>query len=97
MPPKRHKQLPAAEKPQRSYNALLELRFSERVLKRRVEEIAGLVRSRVVDESAGEKIAVARVTLQVPREVIGGEEIGFRAEYRAVVPVPARSTAEDLL
>lgn len=55
-------------------------RFSERILKRCVEEVAGLVRARVVDESAREKIAVARITLQVAREVIGGEEIGFRAD-----------------
>jgi hypothetical protein len=55
-------------------------RFSERILQRRVEEVAGLVRPRVVDESAGEKIAVARVTLQVAGEVIGGEEIGLRAD-----------------
>ena len=33
-----------------------------------------------MDESTGEKIAVTRVTLQVAREVIGGEEIGFRAD-----------------
>jgi hypothetical protein len=38
-------------------------RSSERILKRRVVEVTGLVRPRVVDESAGEEIAVARITL----------------------------------
>ena len=54
--------------------------FSERILKLRVVEIAGLVRPRFVDKCTGEKIAVARVTLQVAREVIVGEKIGFRAD-----------------
>ena len=58
----------------------LALVFSERVLKRRIDEVAGLVRPRVVDESAGEKIAVAHIALQVAREVVGGEEIGFRPD-----------------
>ena len=38
-------------------------RFSERILQRRIVEVAGLVRPRFVDESTGEKIAIARVTL----------------------------------
>ena len=54
--------------------------FSERILKRRIEEVAGLVRPRLVDESAGEKIAVARIALQMACEVVGGKEIGFRAD-----------------
>ena len=54
--------------------------FSERILQRRIVEIAGLVRARFVDESAGEKISVASVTLQVAREVISGEEIGLRTD-----------------
>jgi len=54
--------------------------FSERILKRRIDEVAGLVRPRLVDESAGEKIAVAHIALQVAREVVGGEEIGFRPD-----------------
>ena len=33
-----------------------------------------------MDKSAGEKIAVAGVTLQVAREVIIGKQIGFRAD-----------------
>ena len=33
-----------------------------------------------MDESAREKIAVARIALQMAREVVGGEEIGFRAD-----------------
>src|SRR5262245_4276011 len=33
-----------------------------------------------MDESAGEEITVARVTLQVTREVIRGEEISLRAD-----------------
>ena len=33
-----------------------------------------------MDECTGEKIAVTRVTLQVAREVIVGEEIRFRAD-----------------
>ena len=55
-------------------------RFSERILKRRVDEVAGLMRPALVDESAREKIAVARIALQMAREVVGGEEIGFRAD-----------------
>ena len=33
-----------------------------------------------MDESAGKKIAIAHIALQVAREIIGGEDIGFRAD-----------------
>src|SRR5207245_1686845 len=52
----------------------------ESVLDRGVQEIGGPRRTGVPDELAREEVAVARVHLQVTREVIGGEQIDLRAD-----------------
>src|SRR4029450_4082348 len=56
--------------------------YSERILKRCIDVVAGLVIPAPVDKSAGEKIAVARIAEQVARELIIGEQIGFRADVK---------------
>src|SRR6266480_2195807 len=53
---------------------------SERVLNRRIQEVAVLVRPRLPDELAGEEMAVARIAEQVTREVIGGQQIRLGAD-----------------
>src|SRR5712692_3014632 len=55
-------------------------RLSERVLKRRVEEIAVLVTPGLVDEFSGGEVAVAGVALQVTREVVGAKQVRLRPD-----------------
>src|SRR5437870_11706930 len=52
----------------------------EGVLDRAVQEIAVPRRTGLPDELAREEVAVARIDLQVTREVIGGEQIYLRAD-----------------
>src|SRR5712692_3353761 len=53
---------------------------SERVLERHVVEVAVLVLARLADELAGEEAAVARIALEMTGEVVGGENVGLRAD-----------------
>src|SRR5260370_12486470 len=53
---------------------------SERVLERHVVEVAVLVLARLADELAGEEAAVARIALEMTRDVVGGENVGLRAD-----------------
>src|SRR5260370_19035938 len=53
---------------------------SERVLERHVVEVAVLVLARLADELAGEEAAVARIALEMTGDVVGGENVGLRAD-----------------
>src|SRR5437867_5489589 len=53
---------------------------SERVLDRHVVEVAVPVLAGLVDELAGEEVAIARRTLEVTGEVVGGENVGLGAD-----------------
>src|SRR3989442_937532 len=55
-------------------------RFSEGVLQRRIEEVAISVPAGLVDKSAAGEETVARVALQMAREVVSGEQIRLRAD-----------------
>src|SRR6266850_557198 len=48
---------------------------SERVLDRHVVEVAVPALAGLVDELAGEEVAIARVALDVPGDVVGGEDV----------------------
>src|SRR2546427_5207384 len=50
-------------------------RLSERVLQRRVEEVAVLVPPGLVDEFSRIEVAIAGVALQVTREVVGAKQV----------------------
>src|SRR3989442_7995392 len=50
---------------------------SERVLDREVIEVAVFVLSRLLDELAGEEVAIAGIALNVTGEVVGGENVGL--------------------
>src|SRR5882724_7557642 len=53
---------------------------SERVLDRHVVEVAVLVLARLGNELAGEEVAIARIALDVTGDVVGGENVGLRAD-----------------
>src|SRR5437899_12667142 len=55
-------------------------RRSERVLNRRIEEVAVLVRARLADELAGEEAAVTRIAEEGTGKVVIGEKIDLRAD-----------------
>src|SRR5437870_1708521 len=55
-------------------------RGSERVLDRRVEEVAVLVPAGLADELAREEVAIAHVALEVARDVVGREDVGLRSD-----------------
>src|SRR5207245_7503622 len=55
-------------------------RRSERVLNRRVQEVAVLVRARLADELAGEEAAVTRIAEDVTGKGVIGEKVELRAD-----------------
>src|SRR5438034_8558238 len=56
------------------------LRFSERILKRCIEEVAIFVAAGLFDKSSAGEEAVARVALEMAGEVVGREQVGLRAD-----------------
>src|SRR5216684_265185 len=73
-------QLPAGGRLQLLILAETPIASSERVLDRHIVEVAVLVLARLADELAGEEAAVARIALEVTGEVVGGENVGLRAD-----------------
>ena len=55
-------------------------RFSERILKRRIEEVAIFVAAGLFDKSSAGEEAVARVALEMAGEVVGREQVGLRTD-----------------
>src|SRR5437867_13237701 len=55
-------------------------RRSERVLNRRIQEVAVLVRARLADELAGEEAAVTRIAEDVTGKGVIGEKVDLRAD-----------------
>src|SRR6266403_571810 len=58
---------------------------SEAVLERRVVEVACLVLARLVEELAGEEVAIARIAQEVTGEVVDAVHVGLRAEVAVAV------------
>src|SRR5260370_12944276 len=70
---------------------------SERVLNRPVQEVAAPRRARLLNELAGEEVAVARVELHMPREVVGGQQIDLGADVAGGGPGPRAEYGSSLV